>query len=340
MSFWKESPGPNWWDCIESFNPCTRPAFGMCKENLLARSRRTTLSKAFHVVLLSGKHAGDMETFLAEHYSLYPRCCIALQKQRIKDGFDRDGWIGIGVYLLDKTMIGCCVSKPLGRMKFSHETLAQGGLVDYFCVHRNYRKNGIASYMLDELVVQTTKKERLVHCFLKEGFPLLSLPPLYTSCYITRAKQRSGEEKEYLSPSGIALHSLIMSYSHADYFPLSKFAANLPYELTGDSELFVFNYRGHTVFLCLTNLHHKTVPEGQTIGELSWFLPQTVEVPVSIQRLAIEACVDCGKYDIVLMDSQFPHDRKKGWRKDASFSWYLYNYNPGEFFSVKPFLIQ
>jgi GNAT superfamily N-acetyltransferase len=340
MSFWKESPGPTWRHCIESFNPCVRPEFGLCKDNLLGKLRTTSLSKAFRIVPLTAKHASDMEPFLKEHFTLYPRCQIALTRQRIQQGFDRDGWIGVGIYLIDKTMIGCCVSKPLGRMKFTHETLEQGGLVEYFCVHKNYRKNGIASYMLDELVLQTAKKERSVHCFMKEGFPLLSLPPLYTSHYIVRRRRIPGEEKESLSPSGIALHSLIRSYSHAEYLPLNKFVANLPSTLSGDSELFVFNLKGHTVFLCMTESHHKTSPEGHTVGELSWFLPQTIEVPLSIQRLAIEACVDCGKFDIVLMDGRFPHDRQKGWRKDATFSWYLYNYNPGEFFSVKPFWIQ
>ena len=292
------------------------------------------------MVTLTGKHSSDIEGLLSEHYSVYPRCKIALGKKRIQEGFDRDSWIGVGVYLMDKTIIGCCISKPLGRMKFSHETLEQGGLIEYFCVHTNYRTNGIASSMLDELVVQTAKKERTVHCFLKEGIPLVRLPPLYTSHYIARQRKQPGESKEFLSGSGIALHSFIMNYSHAEYFPLTKFAANLPYSLSGDSEIFVFNTRGHTVFLCLSNIHHRTNPEGHSIGELSWFLPQTVEVPLSIQQLAIETCVDCGIFDIVLMDARFPHDKKQRWKKDASFSWYLYNYNPGEFFSVKPFWIQ
>ena len=101
----------------------------------------------------------------------------------------------------------------------------------------------------------------------------------------------------------------------------------------------MLNYKGHTVFVCLTNLHHRTVPEGHTIGELSWVLPQTAEVPLAIQKLAVETCVDCSSYDIVLMDSKNPHDTKKSWRKDATYSWYIFNYNPGAFFSVKPFWI-
>ena len=218
-------------------------------------------------------------------------------------------------------------------MKFVHETISQGGLVDLYCVHKNYRKQGIAGFMLEELMFLTAQKERLVHIFLKEGFPLWKLPPMYSSQYIARIRQTPGEEKEYFGTQDIG------SYSHAEFLPLIRFAANLPYKLNGDSQLSVFNYKGHVVFLCMTNLHHRTVPEGKTVGELLWAFPQTPEVPASVQRLAVETCVDCSPYDIVLMDGKTPHDKKKGWSNDATFSWYVFNYNPGAFFNVKPFWI-
>ena len=161
----------------------------------------------------------------------------------------------------------------------------------------------------------------------------------YTSQYIVRQKGLPGEGKDYFGKMGIGLHSLIQSYTHSDYLPLTKFVANLPYELSGDTELYSFSYRGHSVFLCMTNLHHRTVPEGHKIGELSWILPQTIEVPLSIQKLAVETCVDCSDYDYVLMDKTIPHDSKRPWKKDAQYSWYIYNYNPGGFFNVKPFFI-
>jgi hypothetical protein len=340
MSFWKHAPGPTWWDCIESFNPCIQTPYGLCNSNLELRKCRGSLSKAFSVLPLSTRHASDIQQLLKQHFSIFPTCRITLTKERIRQGFQTDNWIGVGVFTADKLLIGCCISKPLGRMKFAHETLNQGGIVDYFCVHQDYRKLGIASYMLDELVILTAKQERLVHIFLKEGFPLLSLPPLYTGRYLVRKKNTTllGDEKEHLGSLGIAFHSHIQEYSHAEYLPLSRFVANLPWELSGDSELFVFNYKGHVVFLCVTDIHHRTVPEGLKVGEIAWVLPQTIEVPLSIQRLAVETCVDSSRFDILLLDSKLPHDPKR-WQKDASFSWYIFNYNPGGYFSMKPFWI-
>lgn len=339
MSFWKNNPGPTWWDCIESFNPCRPPSYGICQNFWPQPRLKNPLPPGTSLVLLSSRHAHQLESFLRAHYSIYPRCRIALSKERIMFGFTRDKWIGVGIFTQDKSLIGCCISKPLGRMKFPHEVLPQGGLVDYFCVHSDYRKQGLAQILLEELVFLTANSERLVHVFCKEGFPLISLPPLYTSRYITRRKASPGNTKEFFESMGIGLHGRIESYTHADFLPLTKFAANLPYELNGDSELFGFQYKGHDVFLCMTDHHHRTAPEGFKVGELSWVLPKTVEVPLSIQRLAVETCVDCSKFDLIFMDKAIPHDPQKGWANDASFSWYLFNYNPGEFFSGKPFWI-
>lgn len=338
MSFWKRSPGPSWWDCIESFNPCRQPQAGICDLNLAHRERANPIPKGYRIIHLNDKYASFVEVLLKHHFSLYPSCRIHLSKERIREGFLDDGWIGVGVVTETKKLIGCCISKDLGRMKFSGEILEQGGLVDYFCVHQDYRGIGLAHILLDELVVETAKQGRLVHLFCKEGFPIWSLPPVYTGRYIVRSPEPAGDGKDYFGSMGIATHYDIQNYSHADYLPLTNFMANLPHKLSGDSELFVFNYKGHIVFLCMTDIHHLTVPEGKVIGELSWMLPQTPEVPLAIQRLAVETCVDSCKFDIVLMDSKIPHTNAK-WKRDASYSLYLYNYNPGGFFSIKPFLI-
>lgn len=297
------------------------------------------LPRGFLSIQLSSRHAKVLEKFLREEFTMYPRCKLVLPEQRIQEGFLLDNWIGVGIFTLDKQLVGCCISKPLGRLKVSQEILPNSGIVDYFCVHHTYRKLGFASFLLHELVNSTGKQGRLVHLFLKEGLPLWKLPPLYTSQYIYRKKMLPNELKENLGSMGIGLRGAIQTYTHADFLPLRKFIANLPYQLSGDSELFSFNYRGHSVYLCITNAHHRTVPEGHRIGELAWILPQTAEVPLSIQVLAVETCIDCSKYEIVIMDKKIPHNFKNSWIQDAPFSWYIYNYNPGTFFTTKPFLI-
>jgi GNAT superfamily N-acetyltransferase len=339
MSFWSEFPGPHWSQCIESLNPCAPTSYGICNPLIRYAPKQTSLPPHLRYVELLPRHAKEIETLLKRDFTIYPRCKLSLSEARIRDGFVFDKWIGVGIFTLEKTLIGCCISKPLGKLKLEHEMVQQSSLVDYFCVHHEYRKQGVASALLTEFVLMTARHQRLVHLFLKEGFPLWKVPPLYTSQYLVRQKGLPGESKEYFGSMGIGLRGTIQSYSHADYLPLRNFIANLPSELNGDSELFSFNYKGHSVFLCMTDIHHRTVPEGHRIGELAWILPQTAEVPLAIQKLAVETCVDCGTFDLVLLDKTIPHDSKQSWKKDAAFSWYVYNYNPGSFFTTKPFFI-
>jgi hypothetical protein len=80
------------------------------------------------------------------------------------------------------------------------------------------------------------------------------------------------------------------------------------------------------------------VPEGLKIGEVSWILPHG-SVPLAIQQMAVEALVDTCGYEVLLMDTSIPHQTEKGWQKDAPYGYYLFNYNPGHFFSLKPYLI-
>ena len=339
MSFWAQSPGPTWWDCIESLNPCHPPSYGLCSESVGALHEGLRAPPGFHLVLLTPKHADQVERLLKDHYSIYARCRIALSAKRIREGLLLDDWIGVGVFTRDNQLIGCCFSKPLGRMKFTHEVVDQGGVVDFFCVHTSYRNQGFAHLLLRELVFLTANSNRLVHVFLKEGFPLWNLPPLYSSHYVARRRGTPGPHKDSFGSMGIGLRGLVQDYTHAHYFPLANVVANLPWKLSGDSQLYGFSYKGHDVFLCMTDLHHRTVPEGLKVGELSWMLPKTIEVPLSIQRLAVETCVDCSSFDTVLMDKSIPHESTKGWHTDAVFSWYVFNYNPGAFFKVKPFWI-
>lgn len=339
MSFWATSPGPTWWDCIESLNPCRPRSYGICLPTIGLHPETRIPPPGIQLLRLAPRHAQQIEVFLKQQFTIYPRCRISLSADQIRTGLSEGEWIGVGLFTKDRQLVGCCFSKPLGRLKFSHEMLDQGGVVDYFCVHREFRQKGLARTLLKELVALTAQVNRLVHIFLKEGFPLWSLPPLYTSQYISRRKRVPGEERFSLGSMGIALQTPIKEYTHAEYFPLQNVVGNLPWKLSGESELFGFNYKGHDVFLCLTDLHHVTVPEGDRIGELSWMLPKTIEVPLSIQKLAVEACVDCSSFDIVLMDKQIPHESKKGWQKDATFSWYLFNYSPGGFFNIKPYWI-
>ena len=282
--------------------------------------------------------AKEIEILLQNHYQTFPRSKLFLPASRIADGFLYDGWIAIGVYEGLK-LIGCVISRDLGTLQIKENPISKAGLVDFFCVDTAWRKKGVASLLLEALVSFTAKRKRLVHIFQKEGMPLTPIPPIWQSQYLWRRKNLPTSSAEYLGKEGIQTRTHIKRFSYTSTIP-SNSISSIPHHLSGDSELYSFNYKGHSMNLCITNTFHRSVPEGWKIGEILWILPNTYEsVPVNIQEMAVEALVDNCGYEILLIDKTLPHQTNKGWHSDSPYGYYLFNYNPGHFFSLKPYFV-
>lgn len=286
---------------------------------------------------LTELNANEIETLLHNHYQTFPRSKICLSAHRIREGFVYDGWLGVGVYTGNK-LIGSCISRYLGTVSVKGNDIPRVGLVDFFCVETSWRKKGIASLLLQELVLLTAKNRRLVHIFQKEGLPLSPIPPIWQSLYVWRKRGLPGDTKGYIGREGIATRCHVRSFNYTSAIPYQNCISSIPHQLSGDSELYSFNYKGFTMNLCVSNTFHRSVPEGWRIGEISWILPHG-PVPLNIQQLAVEALVDNCEYEMILMDATIPHQKDKGWQKDSPYGYYIFNYNPGQFFSLKPYFV-
>lgn len=86
--------------------------------------------------------------------------------------------------------------------------------------------------------------------------------------------------------------------------------------------------------MCLTDLFHRSVPQGLTMGEITWVYAP--DVPMDIQQMAVEAMVDHCIYDILFLDITLPRDTRKDWKEDSIYCWYMFNYHPGKFFNQHP----
>jgi hypothetical protein len=337
MSFWSHSPGPFWSHFFMSLFSCTEYDVGMLNAFLDKSPRKLVAPPGTRVQELTELNAVEIETLLHKHYQTFSKSKIFLTSQRIREGFLYDGWIGVGVYTGLK-LIACCISRDLGTLQVKTNDIPRAGLVDFFCVETSWRKQGIASFLLQEFVMITAKKRRLVHIFQKEGLPLSPLPPVWQSQYIWRKKGLREQSADYIGKEGIATRTHIRSFNYTTVLPYENCIGSIPHQLTGDSELYSFNYKGYVVTLCITDTFHRSVPEGWRIGELSWILPHG-EVPVNVQQLAVEALVDTSPYEILLMDATLPHQKEKGWQKDTPYGYYIFNYNPGHFFTLKPYFV-
>lgn len=338
MSFWSHSPGPFWSHFFQSLLSCSDQDRYILNQFLERSPREISLPPGLVSVELSSEHAGDMEKLLYSHYKSFPRSQIVLSKKRIQDGFHFDGWIGVGIYY-GAALVGCAISRDLGRMHIAADSLSRVGMVDFFCVAEEWRKKKLASYLLQELVILTAKQKRIVHFFQKEGLPLSPLPPIWQSHYIWRKRVSSHEYAEHLGKEGIATRSEVRIFNYASQIPYEGCLATVPNQLTGDSELYSFCYKGYSLNLCITNTFHISVPEKWRIGEILWILPNDKTVPQEIQELAVETLVDNCKYDMVLMDASIPHNKYRSWQKDSPYGYYIFNYNPTHFFSLKPYFV-
>lgn len=336
MSFWSHSPGPSWMHWFKSLFTCgdSDANVGMLNAFLDKTAKPIAILPGTRVQELTELNASDIETLLHNHYQTFPRSKLILSQKRIREGFLYDGWIGIGVFTGLK-LIGCCISRDLGTLQIHSHMVPRAGLVDFFCVMDSWRKKGIASLLLQELVHLTAKKKRLIHIFQKEGLPLSPIPPVWQSQYLWRKKTIPDESRNYIGLEGIATRSYIRSFNYASVIPSRGSIASIPHQLSGDSQIYSFTYRGHTMSLCVTDTFHRSVPEGWRIGEISWILPHG-NVPRNIQELAVEALVDNCEFEVLLLDASLPHQKTKGWEKDSPYGYYLFNYNPGHFFSLKP----
>ena len=318
-SFWKSSPGPHWLDYLWSFIPFFKPRSGVLDRNIVNRERNIALPDDSYSIVLSADKNKEIEELLRDNYKMFEKSRIILRAERIRMGLLMDEWIGVGVMCASRErLIGCCFSRSIGRVRGE-----EAGVVDFFCVHEGWRSKGIASFMLQELVHLTASAGRLVHFFMKEGLPVSPLPPVWFSQYVCRKRGLPNEMGQYIY--------LVSSNPPAS---LSAYGiTNMPRRVK-DSRIYGFIYNGHTVIMCLTDLFHRSVPQGLTMGEITWVYAP--DVPIEIQQMAVEAMVDHCVYDILFLDITLPRDTRKDWKEDSIYCWYMFNYHPGRFFNQHP----
>jgi len=335
MSFWERSPGPFWRDYLQSMNPFVdAQSISILDTQIQNREKSLQLQDGFQCLILEGKHADIISSLLKKEYVVFPRALCLLSPETIYEGFTKEKWLGLGILNSTNELVASVISKPLGDLLFHQNTrVEKAGLVDFLCVATPYRKMKLSSFMLQELVALTAAKQRIVHIFQKEGLPLSPLPPLWTSQYIWRKRNKFTLGVHHPGESLILCEMTILdSLRQRDLATVQ----NRP-ESLGSSTLWKYTDKGKSVLLCLTDLHHRSVPEGERLGEILWQMDLTDENTQELRQKATEILIDRSSFDIVLMDYTLPYHTHRNWQKDSSYSWYIFNCNPGTFLSMRPY---
>ena len=302
--FWSTSLGPTWSHWFQSLNPLSKkPEKTIFSKTLRTEQCKQVAPAGVHSVRLSEKDAPDIQALLTKHFQIQKRCRFVASVDYIRYGL-KNGWLAVGLRDREKQLVAFVVSKPCD--------IPSAGVVDFFCVAAPWRKKGLASYILQEILRYTMEEKRYVHYFLKEGYPLFALPPLYSSRYLYRRKNE-------------------------DYHHSIK-----PVKIIGsiydDTQTYIYVDGVNEVRVCLVNHFHRSVPEGWTIGEVFWIKP-TKDASLELQKEAVEAVIDYCGFDLVLMDARMPHNTRYKWKRDSAYSWYIFNYHPGTFYTKKPMFI-
>jgi hypothetical protein len=150
-------------------------------------------------VPVSPSAATALSTFLNVHYRTgsggNQGPIYTISGPELKWYLDEEIMNGMLIYNSDRSaLVGCCLSRQLGVLVGAEgPTEISLRLISEFCVRRDRRGSGIASYLLSELLRYLRPETSYI--FLKEGAPLPGAgPPLYSGQWVYRRVKRGERE--------------------------------------------------------------------------------------------------------------------------------------------------
>lgn len=331
MSFWQNSPGPTWSDSLWSFFVCDGfpHAFPIRREKLLFPRTR-------HAICIA--HENDAESicqFLKEHFQITKLSICTLDPQQLKEGISK-GWEVACALSEQKEIIGCIVYWPLGTCVFQQKekfsSCANTGFMNFFCVHPDYRNNGLGSELLHFIVSYLSQKGKFVHFFQKEVSPLWMLPSIRSGRYIAREIQCLGVKNNDIVKWNPKLY-FKEKKTYTKQFTISF----VPQKISDITSLYKYDCGTYILYLAISKTFHKHRQTNGEIGEVL-FIDYESEDPELVTKknvaAGVEEILEQCMFSYIVMDEQIPHQDIRGWKKDASYYTYVYNMNPRHFGSV------
>jgi len=212
------------------------------------------------------------------------------------------------------------------RYKYSGELEGQPiHCIDCFCVHPTYRGTGLASRLLLEIHEYTNRLGKRYSIFLKEGRPVPSVNPFYSSTYVYKAIPGSDRSNQLVKqiPSDLAarLVSVYQQLHPATFWIHSTENPNQSWYL----------YRKASAFLLVCLQDSFQTFQGQRIGWLTaCFRSGSVPIDTIIGSVS--------GYGWIWMDKAFLNGDEKGWLEDGPFHWYGYQWmsclRPAKYYGI------
>jgi hypothetical protein len=206
-------------------------------------------------------------------------------------------------------------NEPVGTIRYKYAGHFEDNpihIIDCFCIHPSKRKSGLATKLLATLHAYTNDRGLKYSLFLKEGRPLPSQEPLYSSAYVFRRVR--GGLKGSLSP--LKAERLVRAYRSV------KPEMLWIYDVHNTNQRWFFWKEGlQFVLFCVQNAW-------QTFrgGSVGWITAFIASEPVP--WTPFESLVDGSGYDWIWMDEAWvPESTPVIWTQDGPFHWYAYQWS-------------
>jgi hypothetical protein len=265
-------------------------------------------------------HIPEYCAFLNSYF--YPKeanMVLQIPEDHIRNEMQAEVLLGVEVRTDTYELVGIVFCRRMGKLNTE-----QAGLITWFCVHPDWRKRGLADYLLFAIVNKCLPMRVLI--FRNDGLPRSIAPPIWTEGRITRTL-----------PGTRSLH--ISRVSHEELAPkcIEYWKKKNPTGLILDSSeiLSTLEWYSHKTKVMGTEYRYAVLVANlyefrgtETSCEiLSWF-PVGPEAPDTIERFILDQIVTLLPYNRIEAPASMPR-LEHLWSPCSQASWYIYGYDVG-----------
>lgn len=289
-------------------------------------------------VPISPSAASALSTFLNVHYRTGSRPgespIYTVSGSELRWYLKEEIMNGMLVYNSDRSaLVGCCFSKQLGVLVGAEgPTEISLRLISEFCVRRDRRGSGIASYLLSELLRYLRPETSYI--FLKEGAPLPGAgPPLYSGQWVYRRVKR-GERESRGRVQRLDLYGAIRTAWHFGR-RRQQMIINRPARAHPKSTR-SYLYRGFrgSILLNVSPAGQVHPQDGREIAYMTGWVEDGELLDQERRDAALAASAAAARdfnapwiwFDV---EAVGPLSNQSVWKSDGPYHWYAFGWTPG-----------
>ena len=268
----------------------------------------------------SSKQATEYSAFLELHYCPKKESVkLRIPSDHLQVEMEMATLIGVEVRTDTHELVGLVWSRLLGHID-SEPTR----LITWFCVHPNWRKRGLADYLL--YAIRQASSPTHIFWFRNDGLPKSLIPPVWTQKQIVRTIKGS-RSLRLLRMSHEAIQEKCMEYwKRKNPTGICIDPKGVPPILEWYSIQTKLSGAEYSYAVLVANLFEYRQTES-TCEIVDWF-PLQKEAPKDIERFILDEIVSLLPYNRVEAPEAMPHIESL-WNPSLPTSWFVYGYDVG-----------